>query len=185
MATIARPMSMDDLDRLAGDIDRHDLIKGVLRTISPAGGTHGKLANRAGRFFGDIVDEHRLGMVYGSETGFILARDPDTVLAPDMAFIQTSRLPHADDEEEFVPVVPDVVLVIVSPSDRMNDVSDTVLACLDASVPMVFILQPRQRLVTVHRPGRDPYILHATDTFDGNDVLPELRLSLHSLVSES
>lgn len=181
MATIARPMSVDDLEQMTGEIDRHDLIKGELRTMSPAGGTHGKLANRAGRFFGDFVDEHRLGTVYGAETGFILARDPDTVLAPDMAFIQTSRLPDPDAEEGFVPVVPDLVLEIVSPSDRMNDVTDTVLAYLDAGVRMVLILQPRQCLLTVHCPGRDPYILHVTDTFDGNDVLPGFRLQVSAL----
>ena len=173
MATIARPMSVDDLDRLAGDIDRHDLIKDDLRTISPAGGTHGKLANRAGRFSGDVVDEHRLGMVYGSKTGFILA--------PSMAFIQTSRLPDPDDEEGFVPVVPDLVLEIVSPSNRMNDVTDTVLTCLNAGVRMVLILQPRQCLLTVHCPGHDPHMLHATDTFDGDDVLPGISLPMSSV----
>mgnify|MGYP002779746517 CR=1 FL=1 len=181
MATIASPSTINDLERLVDGTERYDLIQGELRSMSPAGGTHGKIANRAGRFFGDFVDEHELGTVYGAETGFILARDPDTVLAPDMAFIQTSRLPNPDDEEGFVPVVPDLVLEIVSPSDRMNDVTDKVLAYLKAGVRMVLILQPRHRLLTVHRPGHDPHLLHEPDTFDGDDVLPGFRLQVSAL----
>lgn len=65
---------------------RYERVRGELRKIPPAGDEHGKIAGKVWRF-GRYVEEHNLGTFYAAEIGFQLSSDPDTVRAPDVAFI--------------------------------------------------------------------------------------------------
>jgi Uma2 family endonuclease len=99
--------------------------------MAPAGGAHGRIAARLlGRMFG-FVETHRLGELFAAETGFRLRRDPDTVRAPDVAFVGADRAAEAG-VPGFPAVVPDQVAEVVGPSDRAVDVVGEALAWLDA-----------------------------------------------------
>jgi Uma2 family endonuclease len=78
--------SIEQLAELSGSEGRCELVRGELRMMSPAGGRHGQVAMQCGRLLANHVETHGLGVVYAAETGFILARDPDTVRAPDVAY---------------------------------------------------------------------------------------------------
>ena len=71
----------------AGDIGRSELIRGELAMMLPTGGQHGRIAMRIGSALAEFVDRHGLGEVLAAETGFVLARDPDTVRAPDVTVV--------------------------------------------------------------------------------------------------
>jgi Uma2 family endonuclease len=81
------------------DGQRYELVEGVLRLMSPAGGRHGSVAHSLALILGTHVRGRQLGLVYAAETGFVLARQPDTVRAPDVAFVARERAVGIDDGE--------------------------------------------------------------------------------------
>src|SRR3954468_4787412 len=88
LATTDRLMTADELLRLPDDGRRHELIAGELRTMAPAGGSHGRDGAWAHLHLGNHVQDHALGEIFMAETGFLLRRNPDHVRAPDFAFIR-------------------------------------------------------------------------------------------------
>ena len=79
MATMQQAMTAEELAQLPDDGQRHELIEGVVITMDPAGGEHGKRTARSLISLGSHVLQHNLGEVFGAETGFVLARNPDIV----------------------------------------------------------------------------------------------------------
>ena len=157
---------------------RFDLIRGEVLRMAPAGGEHGEVTLELGRVIGNHVVEHDLGRCYAAETGFILNEADQTVLAPDVAFVQASRVPPRERRRGFVPVVPDLVVEVVSPSDRIGDVIDKVTTYLDAGVRLVWVIEPVRQRATAYTTDRTAHLLSVEDTLDGSDVLPGFRLKI-------
>lgn len=115
MAT-TKLVTAQDLVRMPKD-DRHELVRGGLRAMSPLGRPHGLLLFRIGGPLTKHVAEHDLGAVYGGDIGVFLERDPDTVLAPDIAFVRGAPTSLADQAEGYIARPPDLGIEIASPSD--------------------------------------------------------------------
>ena len=175
----AAPMTAQELSELPGDGTRHELVEGVLRTMTPAGGEHGRTGARLLVRLGAFVEQERLGEVFTAETGFVLRRDPDTVRAPDLAFVRAERVPQAR-VSGFPALAPDLVAEVVSPYDRAVEVSGKALAWLDAGVRLVWVVDPENRTVTVHRPSGTA-VLRGRDTLSGEDVAVGFALPLDEL----
>ena len=102
-------LTAEDLLRRPDDDMRTELVRGELRQMAPAGGEHGGLAGKLHfRVSLFIHNEHLGGMTFIADTGFILRRDPDTVRAPDFAFIRPERLPDGPLPIGYVPIAPDL-----------------------------------------------------------------------------
>ena len=181
MAITQRHMTADELLRLPDDGLRHELVGGELRTMSPAGAEHGSVAGNAFFSLKDHVRARRLGDVYASETGFLIARDPDTVRAPDVAFVTRERLRAAGSVQGYWPGAPDLAVEVISPNDLYTEVDEKVAEWLAAGTRMVVVLNPRRRGAQVHRPGAPVRILTAEDVLDGEDVVPGWRVPLAEL----
>jgi Uma2 family endonuclease len=177
----APAMTAQQLLDLPDDGMRHELVEGTLRTMTPAGGEHGRIGARLLVRVGVFVESRRLGDVFTAETGFWTRRDPDTVRAPDVAFVRSERVPETR-VPGFVPVVPDLVAEVVSPNDRAVEVASKALAWLDAGVRLVWVVDPENRTVTVHGPD-GVRVLRGADVLDGADVLPSFALPLDELWS--
>jgi len=171
----------DDLLALPEDDLRHEIIAGELIEMSPASAKHGRYAQDLGFFIDSHVRENRLGTVFAAETGFLIARDPDTILAPDIAFVRADRLPPEDTWEGFLELAPDLVVEVISPSDTASRVLSKVLMYLDAGTQLVVTLDPNRKVVVVYGPDRVGRILTVSDTLDGGDVLSGFRLPLADL----
>lgn len=161
---------------------RYELVRGELKKMAPAGNQHGYLA---GEVFGELrsyVKANALGRTYAAETGFKLAGDPDTVLAPDAAFISKERLERTGEVEGYWPGAPDLAAEVVQ-DDRHTEVVEKALAWLEAGCRMVLVVDPERRAVTVYRSRDDIRILTADagDAVDGADVVPGWRLPLEGL----
>jgi Uma2 family endonuclease len=165
-------MTADDLWRLPDDGLRHELVRGELTVMTPAGGSHGRIAMKLGRLLGTHVEARQLGEVVAAETGFLIARDPDTVRAPDAAFISKDRVPAGGLPEGYVPLAPDIAVEVLSPSDTHLNVEEKIDQWLQAGAALVWVVNPRGRTVTVHRTGHDPRILREKDVLTGEDVCP-------------
>ena len=161
-------MTADDLFELPDDGMRHELVEGELRTMPPAGHDHGVLAMRAGRLLANQVEQHDLGLVVGAETGYRIGDDPDTVLAPDAAFVSRER---ARREPRYWSGAPDLAIEVISPSDTYTEVQEKALRWLTAGCRLVLTLDPRRRTATVYRTPEDICVLGETDILDAGDVV--------------
>jgi Uma2 family endonuclease len=166
------PSSITTAEELlrAQDIGRCELVRGELRLLIPPGADHGRVAMALGRLIANHVVEHDLGSTYAAETGFLLARDPDTVRAPDVAFVRAGR--PATPERGYYPGAPDLVVEVLSPDDRPGYVREKVAEWLEGGALAVWVVDPRARTVAVHEPRRRTRTRRETDTIRGGDVLP-------------
>jgi Uma2 family endonuclease len=164
---------------------RRELVAGELREMTPAGGEHGYLSIRFGGLLSVYVDERKLGAVFGAETGFILRRDPDTVRAPDVAFISKERDAEAMRERGFITTVPNLVVEVISPSDTYTEVEAKVGEWLLAGCQMVVLVNPRNRTLKVYRSQTDILVFTIDDVFEGGEVVPGFRLPVKRIFGEA
>src|SRR5256885_1445334 len=150
MTTQIQTTTAEELLRMPDDGFRYELVKGELKKMSPAGHKHGKLAMRVGSPLFQHVEAHNLGVVYGAETGFRISSAPDTVRAPDVAFVSQKRLDEVGDVEGYWPGAPDLVVEVISPGDTYSEVEEKASEWLSAGARMVIIINPRKRTVTVY-----------------------------------
>ena len=129
---------------------------------------------------GSHVYDLRLGELFAADTGFLIERDPDTVRAPDCAFVSAERLPDPS-PDDYLPFAPDLAVETVSPSDRGPSVREKVGMWLAAGARLVWVVSPEKRMITVYRPGSEPHVLRVGDVLDGEDVMPGFRLELEEL----
>ena len=172
MRTLKKLFTAEELFHLPTVGRRLELVKGKVYEMAPAGGRHGYTAINAGTFVNVHVRANGLGRVFAAETGFILRRDPDTVRAPDVAFIAQSRLPVDEIPDSFIELVPDLVVEVVSPGDTRREVREKVEDWLRAGVKLVWVLYPTTRTATVYRALNDVTNLTEGDLLDGEDVVP-------------
>ena len=170
----------EDLERLSAQGYRYELIKGELREIAPAGGSHGSTTSRLTILVGILVIDKNLGETFAAETGFLVGRNPDTTLAPDFAFVSKDRLPHPL-PKSYIPVVPDIVLKTRSPNDTRKEVADKVAQWLEFGVKLVWEMNPQTRILALHQQNQMPRFLGENDTLDGGDVLPGLSVPITRL----
>jgi len=163
----------------AGDLGRCELVRGELRTMIPPSFAHGRITIRLTRPIANHVDAHGLGTVVAAETGFLLSRDPDTVRAPDIAFVRAARGPGPD--RGYFPGAPDLAVEVLSPDDRPGYVRDKVAEWLEAGTLAVWVVDPTARTVTVHEAPRGPSVLSEADLLRGGDVLPGFALAVRDV----
>jgi Uma2 family endonuclease len=148
-------LTADDLFHLPDDGMRHELVRGELRTMPPAGGLHGSIANRLANRITNFVEPRGLGEVFAAETGFWIDHNPDVVRAPDVAFVAAGRLPEGVVPVTYVDLVPDLLAEVVSPNDTATEVEEKVHDWLRAGSRMVLVLHWRTKSVTVYRSFHD------------------------------
>lgn len=169
----------------AGDIGRCELVRGELVMMTPAGFNHGRVASKLALLVGRFVSDHDLGITLAAETGFLISKDPDTVRAPDLAFLGKERLNEAP-ESGFFPGAPDLAVEVVSPSDRSADVQDKVQGWLAAGAVQVWVVDPGTRTVSIHR-GRGSAavvtVFGEHDQLAAGEPLPGLRLRVADIFS--
>jgi Uma2 family endonuclease len=172
MSTTHTLATADELFVMPDDGFRHELVRGEIRRMPPAGSEHGAVAVNIALVIAQFVKAHGLGVVFGAETGFKIASDPDTVRAPDLAFVRRERIPPDGVPRGFWPGAPDLAVEVVSPGDTYTEVEEKVIDWLNAGTHMVLVLNPRTRTVTIYTSYANVMRLTESDTLDGGEVLP-------------
>jgi len=174
-------MTAEQLFELPDDGYRSELVEGAIVRMTPTGGTHGIVAMRVGVLLSEYVETHRLGVCLAAETGFILQRDPDTVRAPDVAFVAADRVPNTGIPTFYWPSAPDLAVEVLSPWDRPAEVRRKVEEYFAAGTRLVWIVDPAAETVHVYRSLHDVQVLRDEDELCGNDVLPDFRCAVKRL----
>jgi Uma2 family endonuclease len=181
MATAIRQLTADDLFKIPDDGFRYELVKGILRKMTPAGKKHGKIAIRIGGSLEQYVRSHTLGEVYAAETGFKIGNNPDTVRAPDVAFVVKKRVEVIGDIDGYIPGAPDLAVEVVSPGDSFAEVEEKVFDWLEAGSRMVVVANPSKKTLTIYRSRTNIKVLTEADVLDGSDVVHGWTLILKGL----
>lgn len=174
-------MTAEELFRLNIPGKRSELVRGRLIVSEPPGFAHGVLAFRIGMLVGEFVRVHELGLVVAAETGFTLERAPDTVRAPDVAFVHRDRVPDPL-PRGYAEFAPDLAVEVLSPSDRPGEVLAKVGDWLRTGTRLVWVVDPVRRSARVYRADGTEAFASVDDSLDGEDLLPGFVLPLASVL---
>lgn len=164
LLTAAELEQMPDDDSVQIELDEGELI-----TMPPAGEEHGYCDAKITFILTGFVEQHRLGRVYGADTGFRL-RD-DTVRAPDVAFVRRERVESLR-SKGFGKGAPDLAVEIFSPSDNVRQLMRKVKQYFAAGCHTVWIVYPdRQEVQVLDSSGTDR-LLHVGDVIEAPELLP-------------
>ena len=184
MAIDAEAVTAEQLWRMPDDGMRRELVRGQLRVMTPAGAEHGRVAwTVAGLLFAN-ARHTGAGVGFGADTGFVIARDPDTVRAPDAAFVSTGRAEEVGRTTQFWPGAPDFAAEVVSsPDDSSRETAEKALMWLEAGTKIVLVLDPARQTATVHRGHGEARVHTEQEMVDLTDAVPGWRVSVSELFS--
>jgi Uma2 family endonuclease len=185
---------MHDMNRVSGDTMTAErlesievpgkwteLVRGHLVVSEPPGTYHGIVSANVVAALATFVRARRAGVVTAQDTGFLIATDPDTVRAPDAAFLDRDRARHVA-RRGYAPVAPNLVVEVLSPDDRPADVLAKAADWLSAGTELVWVIDPERREARVHRADGSVAVLDAGASLDGEGVLPGFRCSVGELL---
>ena len=177
-------MTAEELMELPDRPFRHELINGELITMSLPRPPHGRITMQLGGPLLQFVWDHDLGEVY-DHSGFQMTINPDTVLGPDIAFVSKDRLRAAREYKGYWPGPPDIAVEVLSPGDRPSRVAPRISLCFAHGVKQLWIVNQKNRTVTVYRSPSDATTFCGSDYLEAQDLLPGFRLSLDRIFSTS
>jgi Uma2 family endonuclease len=148
-----------------------ELVRGRIVPMPMPKPRHGYLCNKAGRILGNFCEEHHLGWVFNNDTGVVTERDPDTVRGADVAFYSFARLSEGDLPDHYPEVAPDLVIEVLSPSDRWPKVLTKVAEYLDAGTSAVLVLDDERRSARLFQADGTIRILTSEEELAIPDVL--------------
>lgn len=187
---VATPTDMTAEQLLGYEIPgkRVELVRGQLVVREPASFRHGALTLRVGVALTNHLAREQAqqgwplprGRLATADPGFTLARRPDTVRAPDIAYVSRERFagPMPDG---FPELAPDLAVEVRSPSDRVGAVVAKVGDWLSAGTALVWVIDPPRQSVVVYRADGSVAVLEIADTLTGEAVLPGFALPLAEL----
>lgn len=178
------------------DAVRQELVRGEVRTVSPAGGAHGRVgANLYDALMPHIRARH-LGACFFDGTGFLLPLPPDlrrrsrdgepreTVRSPDVAFVRRERVPAGGFGPGWVPLAPDLAAAVLSPTETASENAEKVADYQAAGTPLVWVIDPAKRLVSVYAADAPVRWLREGDALDGGAVVPGFALPVDALFED-
>lgn len=172
-------MSGEELFEM-GDIGSTELVKGKLIHMAPAGHPHGYYEGNFALELGIFIRRKKLGRILTGEVGIYTSRNPDTVRGADVAFISNERLAQVK-SQSFLDVAPELIVEVLSPDDRWNDVTEKLSEYFDIGVNVVWIAEPKHRRVHIYRSLTDISIVGPDDELTEADVLPGFKVLVSTL----
>ena len=155
--------------------------QGELIVMPPTGGETGKTNSKFNLQIGLWNEQTELGEVFDSSTGFTLPNKADR--SPDASWVEKSRWLALTPEqrEKFIPLCPDFVIELVSPSDSLKKSQEKMQEYMENGCRLGWLINRKKREVEIYRPGQDVEILQSPQTISGEDVLPGFVLNLQKI----
>ncbi len=166
-----------------GDIGPCELIEGRIVYMSPTKIEHGMIESLLTHILQQHVLTHKLGVVMNGETGIYIKRNPDTIRAADILYISHARLEKAT-PNDFLDVAPELVVEIMSPSDRWSDMRRKLRDYFGAAVDVVLVIEPDMKSVVAFRSTTDLTEFGPDSTLTLEDVLPGFSLPVSDIFSD-
>jgi len=155
--------------------------QGELIVMPPTGGETGKSNSRVNLQLGVWNEQTQLGEVFDSSTGFTLPNKADR--SPDASWVEKSRWEAltAEQREKFIPLCPDFVIEILSPSDSLKKTQEKMQEYIDNGCRLGWLIRRKTPEVYIYRPGKAVEVLQSPQTLSGEDILPGFTLNLQRI----
>ncbi|PSO79643.1 MAG: hypothetical protein BRC44_08085 [Cyanobacteria bacterium QS_4_48_99] len=126
-------------------------------------------------------EQTQLGEVFDSSTGFSLPKGGDR--SPDISWVKKSKWEALtpQQKEKFVPLCPDFLIELISPSDNLKNTQDKMQEYLNNGNRLGWLINRQQKQVEIYRPEQVVETLQSPSTLSGEDVLPGFTLNLQRI----
>lgn len=172
MTVTHTPITADELLLMPEDGVRRELVEGEVLEMVPAGNVHGRVILNVTTPLDRFVRENHLGLMFAAATGFKIASNPDTVRAPDAAFVSRERVEEVGEVEGYWPGAPDLAVEVISPNDSYAGVEEKAASWLAAGTRAVVVVEPRTRTVSVRSSRTEIRVLADGEVLDVGEVVP-------------
>jgi Uma2 family endonuclease len=177
-------MTADELLKIHVPNKRVELVRGVPMVREPAGYIHGRVTmNLTARLvlFLDRQPSGPAGQLIAAATGFTLARAPDTVRSPDIAYFRPGKVPDPE-TPGFSETAPDLVVDVLSPEDRTREIQERAGQWLVAGTQVVWVVDPRRRTTHIYRSDGTEEFVGPEGSLRGEDILPGFTCPLGAIM---
>jgi Uma2 family endonuclease len=176
-AAIERLLTAEEYSLLPDNGRPTELIRGRVVEMNMPAPRHGYFCNQIGRILGNFVEEHDLGRVMSNDSGVVTNRGPDTVRGADVCYYSYIRLPKGPLPEGYLPVVPELIFEVRSPTDRWSQIMAKVGDYFSAGVLIVCVLDPQAETLIVYHADEIQRLLTTDDELSLPDLLgPDFRV---------
>jgi len=169
------PLTVEDLYGMPEDGKKYELEAGRLISEPLPGYRHGRVMFVVARILDAHAVRHGLGEVIVGDSGFVLARTPDTVRGPDVAFVTEQRLALQGDRSKAFEGAPDLAVEVLSPTNTRSEMHAKVGDYLAGGTQSVWVVDPEHRTVMVYDALLSPRLLTENDILEAGDALPGFR----------
>lgn len=151
------------------DGQKYELVDGEI-VVSPTGYRHSAVGLRLAHLIQTYLDKHPVGEIAGADLGVVF--ENGDLRSPDLTFVRKEKIPSGDAQQRFLEVVPDLAVEVLSPSDSMKFVGHKIGEFLERGIPIVWLVDPGQRTVTVYRSLSNTQRYTSDDTITAEPALP-------------
>ena len=126
----------------------------------------------------EYVNKHDCGFITGEAGPYRMKTR--NVWMPDVTYISWDRFPSREEAEHLkvCPVSPDLVVEVLSESNTKKEIEKKQIEYFETGVRLLWIVDPRKRIVTVHRADDTHIVLDHKGKLTGEDVLPGFKLEI-------
>lgn len=152
--------------------------QGDLIIMSPTGGLTSKRNADLVYQLNAWNRQQKLGIIFDSSGGFKLANGANR--SPDASFVTIERWNSLtpQQQEQFLPLCPDFVVELRSPSDKLTNIQAKMQEYLENGAKLGWLIDPSRKIVEIYRPNQPVEILESPVKVLGEDVLPDFSLDL-------
>ncbi len=180
--TICRLITGEELYRMTG-LGPTDLVRGEIVERMPTGHRHGDVEINLGSFLKNYVREHKLGKVFGGETGVYTGRDPDTVRGVDLAYMSRARYAQVK-STSYLDVAPELIVEVLSPHDAWSEVQEKLAEYFAIDVKVVWVVDPKLLQVHSYQALDQIHVYKMGDTITCQELLPGFHVSVADLFAD-
>jgi Uma2 family endonuclease len=177
-AVAERLLTAEEFRRLPRDGKPKELVRGRVVSMNVPAPRHGQICSKVDRIIGHFAEEHNLGHVVCNDSGVRTGQDPDTVRGADVAYYSYTRVPPGPFPQGYLPVVPELVFEVRSPTDRWGAILTKVGEYLEAGVTIVCVLDQMTARCHVYRTDEEIQLFLPEQELILPDVLPEFRVQV-------
>ena len=151
---------------------------GELIIMPPTGGITGDRNSDLNYQLRGWSRKNKLGKTFDSSTGFKLPNGANR--SPDASWVKMERWNALteDEKEKYIPLCPDFVVELMSPSDTLEKTRAKMKEYMDNGASLGWLINRKQKQIEIYRPNQEAEILNFPQTLSGEDVLPGFILDL-------